>query len=188
MILVLFLVISYSTQGRDASHDLILAAITRAVKYCTSHNTLTTQAAGEPRVHETEEDVEKKADDGVGATADSPPKEQLTILKDALLAKFGSAEAAFKHFSKQGVVAKKEWKRIVKKSVAMSMTGDDVKALRTMLPKKSNLAEFCAFIGGPSQASNTKIGNEKPTLLKERKASSDQLADLPPEVPELPSS
>ena len=171
-----------------SSHDLILAAIRRAITYCTHHNTLTIQTAGELRVHETEEDADQKAD--ATDTDTNTPKDQLTILKDALLAKFGSAEAAFKHFNKEGVVAKKEWKRIVKKTlVNVPMTGGDMKALRKALPKKSNLADFCAFIGGPSQTSKAEIGNtEKTNLSKERKASSKQLADLPPEVPELPSS
>ena len=132
------------------------------------------------RVHEDDEDtkatpVKQKeqvhdTENAGDAEVASSPEDQL---RAALLAKYGSAKQAFKSFNKDGVVTKREWKRIIKKTVAMTMTGADMKLLRKGLPKKASLQEFCAFVGGSEDLDEEVATTE---------TADSRFAKLPPEV------
>ena len=94
-------------------------------------------------------------------------------LRAALLEKYGSAKQAFRSFNKDGAVTKREWKRIIKKTIAMKMTGEDMKLLRKGLPKKASLREFCAFVGGSEELEEEVATSE---------ATESRFAELPSEV------
>ena len=117
---------------------MIIEAIKRAVQASfTSKQPAAKLAAKTPqpkadRIHEEEEDdddtkatsIKQKnqvhdTEKASGAEMASTPEDQL---RAALIEKYGSAKQAFKSFNKDGVVTKREWKRIIKKTVAMTMT------------------------------------------------------------------
>ena len=125
------------------------------------NDTMATSVKQKEQVHDTE-----KASD---AEVASGPEDQL---RTALLAKYGSAKQAFKSFNKDGVVTKREWKRIIKKTVAMKMTGEELKLLRKGLPTKASLQEFCAFVGG----------SELEEQAATSEATDSRFAELPSEV------
>jgi hypothetical protein len=101
------------------------------------------------------------------------------VLKSVVIKKYGNAEAVWKIFNKDGVVGKKEWKRIIKKT-NISMTATESKALRKLLPNKATIAEFCSFVGGFSKEPATEQSNSQ--------TQDPGLAKLPTEVPHLPPS
>ena len=179
-------VIIFSTQGREHCHGLIIEAIKRAVQAAfTSHQPAAKLAAETPqpkaaRAHEDDDDTKATSvkekeqvhdtDQASDAEVASSPEDEL---RAALLAKYGSAKQAFKSFNKDGVVTKREWKRIIKKTVAMKMTGDDMKLLRKGLPKTASLREFCAFVGGSEDLEEEMTTSE---------ATDSRFAELPSEV------
>ena len=159
-------VIAFSTQGREHSHMLIVEAIKRAVKAAFKRKTVPQPAVEMPqpktdRVHE--------AEDG----SDTPDAKAELAAK--LLSKFGTAERAFSSFAKDGIIDKKGWRRIIKKTIP-SLTTIELKALRKKLPKKLNLAQFSEFIGERQE-------QEDPAIESHSEASG--LADLTG-VPLLP--
>ena len=168
---------------------MIIEAIKRAVQAAfTSHQPAAKLAAETPqpktaRAHEDDDDTKatsvkekeqvldtEKASDAEVASA---PEDQLRV---ALIEKYGSAKQAFKSFNKDGVVTKREWKRIIKKTVPMTMTMADMKLLRKGLPKKASLREFCAFVGGSEE-----LEEEAATC----EATDSRFAELPSEVEAL---
>ena len=81
-----------------------------------------------------------------------------------------------KSFCKHGTLGKKEWRRIIRKTLPR-MPIEDAKSLRQKLPKNASLAKFVQWIG----EENTSV-SERPT------AEATVLANLPVEVPLLPPS
>ena len=163
---------------------MIIEAIKRAVQAAfTSQQPAAKLAAETPqpkadRVHEEDDTmatpVQQKeqvydTDQASDAEVASGPEDQL---RAALLAKYGSAKQAFKSFNKDGVVSKREWKRIIKKTV-MTMSMADAKLLRKGLPKKASLREFCAFVGGSEELEEEATTSE---------ATDSRFAELPSEV------
>ena len=167
---------------------MIIEAIKRAVQAAFTSQQLVaklaeTQQPKADRVHEADgdaiatpvkqkeqvHDTEKASD----AEVASAPEDQL---RAALIEKYGSAKQAFKSFNKDGVVTKREWKRIIKKTVPMTMTMANVKLLRKGLPKKAGLREFCAFVGGSKELEEEATTSE---------ATGSRFAELPPEVAAL---
>ena len=128
-------------------------------------DTMATSVKQKEQVHDTEKPS--------GAEVASAPEDQL---RAALIEKYGSAKQAFKSFNKDGVVTKREWKRIIKKTIPMTMTMADVKLLRKGLPKKASLREFCAFVGGSEEFEAEATTSE---------ATDSRFAELPSEVEAL---
>ena len=64
---------------------------------------------------------------------------------------FGSARAAFDALSKDGVVGKKEGKKLIKRALP-SLKQGHAKWLRKRLPGRMSLADFCSFIDGAEAA------------------------------------
>ena len=103
-------VITYTTQGREHSHALIIEAIERAVQSASSQQ----QTALEPEPAaeaETAEAPQPKADRVHDIDDDSQHE-----LMAALWSKFGTAKAAFDSFSnEEGIIGKKELRQMVKR-------------------------------------------------------------------------
>ena len=172
--------ISYSSQGRDHAIDLIISAIKRAIMFCRSHDTLT--AAAIKSEDSKTENKQQKGD--VHESDEVAGIDQLeSKLKEAVIAVFGSARAAFDAHSKDGVIGKKEMKKLLKK-VLPSLKQAETKQLKKSVPSKMSSLEFCSFIGGPEDTSS----NEDKAKADSKEADSSGLASLPPEVPELPPS
>ena len=170
-------VISYSSQGRDHAIDLIISAIRSAIEYCASHDTLTSTTI--EAKESTPEDKQEKADVRESDGAITAGLE--SQLKEAVIAVFGSARAAFDAYSKDGAVGKKEFKKLVKKCLP-SLKPAEAKRLRRSLPNQLSSVDFCSYIGGPQ---DTGSSTDKGKTKKSRGADSSGLASLPPEVPEV---
>ena len=163
--------ISYSSQGRDHAIDLIISAIKRAIVFCRSHDTLT--AAIVKAEDSKPEDKQQKAD--VHESDDAAGIDGLeSKLKAAVVAAFGSARAAFDAYAKDGVLGKKEMKKLLKK-VLPSLKQAETKQLKKRVPSKMSSIEFCSFIGGPEDTSSNK---DKPEV-DSKEADSSGLAPLP---------
>ena len=143
--------IAYSTQGREHSHTLIVDAIERVHSKETETAKMPNKAG---RVHEEVDDLEQE-------------------LRAALLSGFHSAKAAFTSFNREGLVGKKEWKKMIRKTLP-SISVSKATSLRKRLPKKANLAQFLAWMGEEREST--------------QETESADLATLPIEVPVLPSS
>ena len=173
-------VISFSTQERDACIDRMISAIRRAIEHCRTHDTLTasTKAKKPEKQQKTEQatDVhESDAPDVVGLESQ---------LKEAVLAAFSSTRAAFDAHSKNGVMGKKEWKKLIKNAMPL-LKQEPSKLLRKRLPNRMSWADFSAVFDGPRQrASSTGKKNVKATA-DEAEAALSEMAALPPEVPEV---
>ena len=171
--------ISYSSQGRDHAIDLIISAIKRAIKFCRSHDTLTA-----PAIRSEDSKTEDKQQKANVHESDAAGIDGLeSKLKEAVVVVFGSARAAFDAYSKDGVVGKKEMKKLLKK-VLPSLNQAETKQLKKSVPSKMSSHEFCSFIGGREDTSS----NEGKAKADTKDADSSGLAPLPPEVPELPPS
>ena len=163
-------VISYSTQSREHSHSLIIAAIKRAVQSCSAALVAKSKLSqsNADRIHESGED------DGVKAS-EHPEQE----IRAALLSNFHSAKAAHSCFSRDGAIGKKEWRKIIRKTLPEA-SKQEAKVLSKALPKLANVAQFSAWMGeAESTPSLEKVGS---------KSESPGLASLPIEVPVLPAS
>jgi hypothetical protein len=102
-------------------------------------------------------------------------------LMAALHSKFSTTKAAFDSFSnEQGTIGKKDWKRMIKKMLP-TLPQADAKALRKKLPKKGSLVQFCEMMG------EVKSKSSHPSS-KSTSEMSSHLAELPNEVPVLPTS
>ena len=165
-------------------NDLIISAIRSAIQYCASHDTLTSTTVT-TKAKETTPDEEKKqqkadvhetADDA--ADADGLESE----LKEAVIAAFGSAKAAFEALAKDGVIGKKEGKKLIKRAL-QSLKQEQAKWLRKRLPNRMALVDFCSFIDGTEDAAISSTDKAKRDTSKD--AESSGLASLPPEVPEV---
>ena len=102
-------------------------------------------------------------------------------LKQTVVAVFGSARAAFDAHSKDGLVSKKEFKKLIKK-VLPSLNPDEAKRLRKGLPNKMTSLDFCSLIGGPEETASS---TRKAKGGKRDEDEASGLAALPPEVPEV---
>ena len=162
-------VISYNSQGRDHAIDLIISAIKRAIQYCP---TIKAKQSAPEEKHQKEEVHETDAADTDGLVSQ---------LKQTVVAVFGSARAAFDAHSKDGLLGKKEFRKLIKK-VLPSLEPDEAKRLRKGLPNKMTSLDFCSFIDGPEDAASS---TSKAKAGKHAKDEVSGLAALPPEVPEV---
>ena len=171
-------VIAYSTQSREHSYSLIIEAIKCAVQASlTKDKSAPTEP--EPPLQPTTDRVHETDDDDHSANAsDAKKADPKTELREALLAKFGSARGAYESFSKNNAIGKREWRRIIRKTLP-SISVSSSKALRKQLPNMS-LSEFSEFMG------EAKTKNKHESASKSEEAS--DLADLPVEVPLLPAA
>jgi hypothetical protein len=160
-------VISYTTQGREHSHVLIVEAIERAVQ--TASRLQQTTAAVE---------VPQSKSDGVHDLDD----DSQTELTAALHLTFGTAETAFESFSNdEGTIGKKEFRRMIKKTLP-TLSKEAAKALKKKLPKKVGLVEFCELMD------QLKPKDEQSSASKSTTYPPSHLARLPSDVPVLPTS
>ena len=89
---------------------MIISAIRRAIDYCHSHDTLT--ATTVKAKESTPKDKHKKAD--VHESDEADADELISQLKEAVVAMYGSAKAAFDVHSKHRTVSRKEMKKLIK--------------------------------------------------------------------------
>ena len=164
-------VISHSTQSRDASIDLMISAIIRAIEYCHTHDTLTATAKQKEKEQTTDvHESNAVSIDGLESQ-----------LKERVVAVFGSARAAFDAHSTNGAMGKRELKKLIKR-ILPSLKQGKAKRLRKILPERMSSLDFCSFIGGPEDTATNK---EKVKDEKCKEPDSSGLAPLPPEVPEV---
>jgi hypothetical protein len=105
-----------------------------------------------------------------------------TELMVALNLKFGTAKAAFDSFSNdEGTIGKKEWRHIIKHTLP-NLPKAVTKALKKQLPKKVDLVQFCDLMDKVKPK-----GNEG-SAIDSTSDSLSHLAELPSEVPVLPTS
>ena len=188
-------VISITSQGREHSYALIIDAINRAVRtsFTSKQTTLIPSAAvveapqsTPERIHDLDSEPESKADDKrvheateeeTSGSSNSPSDEQnVQALKAALLAKFGSSnDKAWQTFSKDGAIGKKEWRKIIRKTMP-TVTQAETKSLRKALPKSANLVEFSDWLEGDKGQKKAADESISPTTDE------SNLADLPVEV------
>ena len=111
------------------------------------------------------------------SNSNSPSDEQnVQALKAALLAKFGSSnDKAWQTFSKDGAIGKKEWRKIIRKTMP-TITQAEIKTLRKALPKSVNLVEFSDWLEGDK--GQKKAGDESISPTTDE----SNFADLPVEV------
>jgi hypothetical protein len=179
-------VISVTSQGREHSYALIIDAIKRAVCASFTSKQMTptptpssasveaTQSTPERR-HDLDSEPELKSDDKRvheaseeerSSNSSSPSDEQnVQALKAALLAKFGSSnDKAWQTFSKDGAIGKKEWRKIIRKTMPTTITQAEIKTLRKALPKSVNLVEFSDWLeGDKGQKKQDKDESSSPT-------------------------
>jgi hypothetical protein len=159
-------VISITSQGREHSYALIIEAIQRAVKVAFTRK----QTA--PKLPATTEVAQSNLGD-----VHEPDGDSQTELMAALRLKFETAEAAFASFSNEkGIISKKEWRYIIKKLLPKA----NAKKMRKQLPKKVSLVQFCEMAG--------ELKDKEVSESEIRPLPSSHLADLPSEVPILPTS
>ena len=154
---------------------MIISAIRRAIDYCKANDTVTSATV---KAEETVPKEKQKKADVHESDIDTDALE--SKLKGSVIAAFGSAEAAFDAHCKDGVVGRKEWKRLLKR-VLPSLKQGHAKVLRKKLPNRMSAHDFCAFIG---RAEDTESNTDKPKADKNKETESSGLASLPPEVPE----
>jgi hypothetical protein len=162
-------VITVTSQSREHGYTVIVEAIKRAVQAAFNRKqtalipTPTADAQQLDRVHDEQ---------------DGTPQMELMA---ALFSNFSSAEAAFEAFSNdEGIIGKKEWRRIVKKTLP-ALSHVDAKVLRKQLPKKVSLVQFFEMMGEAKPKSH-------PSASKSTSNLPSHLAELPGEVPVLPTS
>ena len=172
-------VISYTAQSREFANALIVAATRRAI-----------QMAHQQHEQEQKEQPPPPAPTKAAANEDAAVihADQSNVFvdtfKEALLSKYGSSEKAFHSMNKKGVVSKKEWKKALMRLMP-DVTVAQMKSLRKQLPKKVQLEAFVAFVDG---AGAVKSGSKSVGDQQSSEKSRAGLADLPNEVPEIPSS
>jgi hypothetical protein len=161
-------VIAYSTQGREHSHGLIVEAIARAVQSTFRQKQIVPEA---------------KAPQSEGTTdcVHEPDDDSQTELMAALHSKFGTAKAAFDLFSNADRISKKGWRRMIKKMLP-TMSKAEVKKLKKKLPETVSLAQFTKLMG------EVKPKDEQAAASKSTPHESSHLAELPGDVPVLPTS
>jgi hypothetical protein len=107
-----------------------------------------------------------------------------TELMNALHSKYGTAAAAFASFSnEEATICKKEWRRMIKESLP-ALPKTVTKALKKKLPKKVSLEQFCELMGEAIPKSEHTRASESTSHT----TSSSHLAQLPSDVPALPTS
>jgi hypothetical protein len=168
-------VISVTSQSREHSYSLIIEAIKRAVQ--AAFTRMTPKPPPVPAEETVEESAQPKLD-----PVHEPDGDPQIDLMTALYSKFGTAKAAFDTFSNgEGTIGKKEWKRVVKKTL-LAISHTDANALRKKLPKKVDLAQFCELM------SEVKSKDEQSNDSDSTSHPSSHLAELPSEVPVLPTA
>ena len=176
-------VISHTTQGREHSNALIVEATRRAIHLAHEQSTPTRTSSPVPAPAEAPAPVPDKAPASVEAAAGVHVDKKVALVdafKKALLSKHGSAEKAFKSMSKNGQVSKTEWKKALLRLMP-ELNVLEFKSLRKQLPKKLKTKAFIAFVNPTADM----IESEAPSVTGQARTS---LADLPNEVPEIPSS
>jgi hypothetical protein len=176
-------VISYSTVHREHANTLVVEATRRAIRLAHGQSTPIVAPVSAP--DEAPAPVAGKALAAVeaapGVHADKKVA-SVDVFKRALLSKHGSAEKAFKSVSKNGLVSKTEWKRALLRLMP-ELTGFEMKSVRKQLPKNLKSEAFIAFVGRAVDVVGSEApGSEAPSVTGQA------LADLPSEVPEIPSS
>jgi hypothetical protein len=168
-------VISITSQSREHSYSLIIEAIKRAVQ--ASHKlTAATVEAATAGVTATEATQSKS--DRAHELDDDRQIEQLSV---ALRAKFGTAKAAFDSFSYEGTIDKRAWKRMLKKMLP-TIPKATAKALRKKLPNKVRFEQFRQLMDKVQPMA------EQAHTIGSASHSSSHLAQLPSDVPVLPTS
>ena len=156
----------------------MISAIRRAIEHCRTHDTLA--AIVKEKETKTQKDKKLTADvhesDGVDVT------DLESRLKDAVVAAFGSARAAFDAQSKKGAVGKKEWKKLIKKAMP-SLGQESLKLLRKRLPNRMTWNDFSTFFGDTQETGSSLDKGQ--AGRKEDRAEISGMAALPPEVLEV---
>jgi hypothetical protein len=188
-------VISMTSQGREHSYSLIIEAIKRAVRASFNcKQTRPTQAPAPEPAPALEpapasaavlsasfmDDTPQQVEDRVhGAEEDAPDPQSNLVLLTALRIKFSTADAAYSAFSKHGTIGKKEWRRMIRKTLPRMTIEDAKQLIKKGLPKKLSRGQFVEWMG-----EEDKKGPMSQTPTEE----ASNLAGLPIEVPILPSS
>ena len=174
-------VISYTAQSREFANALIVAATRRAIQMA-QHK----QQQQEQQQEQPPPPAPTKAAANEDAAVIHADQSNVLVdtFKEALLSKYGSSEKAFHSMNKKGVVSKKEWKKALMRLMP-DVTVAQMKSLRKQLPKKVQLEAFVAFVDG---AGAVKSGSKSVGDQQSSEKSRAGLADLPNEVPEIPSS
>ena len=179
-------VISYTAQSREFANALIVAATRRAIQMAHQQHEQQQQEQQEQQQEQPPPPAPTKAaanEDAAVIHADQS-NALVDTFKKALLSKYGSSEKAFHSMNKKGVVSKKEWKKALMRLMP-DVTVAQMKSLREQLPKKVQLEAFAAFVDG---AGAVKSGSRSVGDQQSSEKSRAGLADLPNEVPEIPSS
>lgn len=160
----------FPTQSREHANTLIVEAVKRAIQ----------------KAHDQSTPHDKAHDEAPAAAAVIHADERRKValvdaFNKALLSKYGTAENPFKTLSKDGLVSKKEFKKVLVR-VMPDLTLLESKGLRKQLPKK--LGAFIKFVDPAAEVVEPELESAK------KDQTSTGLADLPiyREVPEIPSS
>ena len=174
--------ISFSTQSRDHTYELIVEAIKRAIQHCTAHDTLTARyeqmpddAVAQKHPQAIHASRRTGADAGSGAGFRSDSADHATIFRQRVLEKYESVTAVFDRFKEvDGTVSRKGFKGIVG-SLGMSITDQERKQLRKMVcaSKAISFAKFAAFMDH---------SGDKGKLISQPEEDGASLAELPSEV------
>jgi hypothetical protein len=166
-------VISHTTQGREHSDALIVEATIRAIQL--AHDKPAPAPAPAPVA-----DKAPAAPEQVSVVHTDKTLTLLDRFKAAVISKHGSAKKAFKSISKNGLVSKKEFKKALM-HLMPELTIMEGKVLRKQLPKKLKLEAFIAFVDPAAEGAKS-----EPASVNDQTRAG--LAELPNEVPEIPSS
>ena len=154
----------------------MINAIRRAIEYCRTHDTLT--ATTKAKDEKSKKEEQQQATDAMDAAGLE------SRLKKAVVATFDSTRAAFDTHSKHGIVGKKEWKKLLKKTMP-SLKQESLKLLRRRLPNRMSWIDFSAFFGGSGESGESNSDKGKAVSNEGKaEAASSGMAALPPEVPE----
>ena len=171
-------VISYTAQSREFANALIVAATRRAIQMAHQQHEQQQEKPTPPTP------TKAAANEDAAVIHADQSNVLVDTFKEALLSKYGSSEKAFHSMNKKGVVSKKEWKKALMRLMP-DVTVAQMKSLRKQLPKKVQLEAFVAFVDG---AGAVKSGSKSVGDQQSSEKSRAGLADLPNEVPEIPSS
>ena len=160
----------------------MISAIRRAVEYCHTHDTLTPTT--KEKEFKTKNKTEQAKDVHESDTTDVARLE--SRLKEAVVATYGSARAAFDAHSKHQVVGNKGLKKIIKRAMP-TLKQEPSKLLRKQLPKRMTWIDFNAYFGGSGKSGSNKARGKLTSTKDEGEATSSGMAALPPEVPEVQS-
>ena len=180
-------VISYTAQSREFANAPIVAATRRAIQMAhQQHKKQKQEQQQEQQEEEPPPPTSTKAAANKGAAVIHADQSNVLVdtFKKAILPKYGSSEKAFHSMNKKGVVSKKEWKK-AQMRLMPELTVPQSKSLRKQLPKKVKLEASIRFVVGAEavKSESKSVGDQQSS-----EKSCAGLADLPDEVPEIPSS